>query len=66
MTYKQVKNLKDSKFKRLCRVKPQLFDEMRAIFVLKSPRIKQRGEQPKSEIEDQLLITLEYWREYRT
>ncbi len=66
MTYKQVKNLKDSEFKRLCGVKPQLFDEMVAILRQKLPRPKQRGGQPKLEIEDQLLITLEYWREYRT
>lgn len=66
MTYKQVKNLKDSEFKRLCGVKPQLFDEMVAILRQKLPRPKQRGGQPKLGIEDQLLMTLEYWREYRT
>ena len=41
MTYKQVKNLKDSEFKRLCGVKTQLFDEMRVILRQKLPRPKQ-------------------------
>ena len=30
------------------------------------PTPRNRGGQPKLSIEDQLLITLEYWREYRT
>ena len=47
MTYKQVKNLKDSEFKRLCGVKPQLFDEMVAILRQELPSSKQRGGQPK-------------------
>ena len=66
MTYKQVKNLKDSEFKRLCGVQPKLFEEMVAILRQELPKLKQRGGQPKLSIEDQLLITLEYWREYRT
>ena len=28
MTYKQVKNLKEKEFKRLCGIKPRLFQEM--------------------------------------
>ena len=66
MTYKQVKNLKEGEFKRLCGVKPKLFGEMVAILKQELPRPKQRGGQPKLNIEDQLLIALEYWREYRT
>ncbi|MGV2828478.1 helix-turn-helix domain-containing protein [Myxosarcina sp. GI1(2024)] len=30
------------------------------------PESRTRGGQPKLSIEDQLLMTLEYWREYRT
>ena len=66
MTYKQVKNLKEGKFKRLCGVKPKLFQEMAKILEQELPKQKQRGGQPKLSIEDQLLIALEYWREYRT
>ena len=28
MTYEQIKNLKEQEFKRLCGVKPQVFEEM--------------------------------------
>lgn len=66
MTYKQVKNLKEKEFKRLCGVKPKLFQEMVKILKQELPKPKQRGGQPKLSIEDQLLIALEYWREYRT
>lgn len=66
MTYEQVKNLQESEFKRLCGVKPKLFEKMVTILRQELPRPKQRGGQPKLSIEDQLLITLEYWREYRT
>lgn len=59
MTYKQVKNLKDSEFKRLCGVQPKLFEEMVAILRQELAKLKQRGGQPKLSIEDQLLITLE-------
>jgi hypothetical protein len=30
------------------------------------PKPRQKGEQPKLIVEDQLLMALEYWREYRT
>lgn len=66
MTYKQAKNLKEREFKRLCGVKPKLFQEMVEILKQEFPKPKQRGGQPKLSIEDQLLIALEYWREYRT
>lgn len=39
---------------------------MVAILKQELPSSKQRGGQPKLSIEDQLLIALEYWREYRT
>lgn len=66
MTYEQIKKLKAREFKRLCGVKPQLFQEMTQILEQELPKPKQRGGQPKLGIEDQLLIALEYWREYRT
>ncbi len=66
MTYEQIKKLKAREFKRLCGVKPQLFKEMTEILEQELPKPKQRGGQPKLSIEDQLLIALEYWREYRT
>lgn len=66
MTYEQIKNLKEKEFKRLCGVKPKLFNEMVGILKQELPRQRQRGGQPKLTIEDQLLIALQYWREYRT
>lgn len=68
MTYKQIKNLREQEFKRLCGVKPQIFEAMVSILKqdLPTSKSKNRGGQPKLSTEDQLLITLEYWREYRT
>jgi hypothetical protein len=66
MTYEQIKNLKETEFKRLCGVKPNLFNEMVDILKQELPKPRQRGGQAKLIIEDQLLIALEYWREYRT
>ena len=66
MTYKQLKNLKKTEFKRLCGVKPKIFEEMVSTLKQELPTSRKRGGQPKLSIEDQLLITLEYWREYRT
>ena len=66
MTYEQIKNLSQKEFKRFCGVKPQLFEEMVGILRQKVPESRNRGGQPKLSIEDQLLIALEYWREYRT
>ncbi len=66
MTYKQIKNLKQKEFKRLCGVNPKLFDEMAEVLKQELPKPRQRGGQPKLSVEDQLLIALQYWREYRT
>ena len=66
MTYEQIKNLQEKEFRRLCGVKPKLFDEMVDILRQELPKSRQRGGQAKLTVEDQLLIALEYWREYRT
>ena len=66
MTYEQIKNLKEKEFKRLCGVKPVIFQEMVGILRQKLPSSKKRGAPPKLSTEDQLLIALEYWREYPT
>jgi hypothetical protein len=66
MTYEQIENLQEKEFKRLCGVKPKLFNEMVDILKQELAKPRQRGGQAKLIIEDQLLIALEYWREYRT
>lgn len=65
MTYELVRHLKPAHFKRLCGVRPETFVKM---VELLSPNLDfgKRGGQPKLSVEDQLLMTLEYWREYRT
>jgi hypothetical protein len=63
MTYEQIENLQEKEFKRLCGVKPKLFNEMVDILKQELPKPRQRGGQTKLIIEDQLLIALEYWRE---
>lgn len=50
----------------MCGVKPQLFEQMVVVLKQDLPQSRQRGGQPKLSTEDQLLITLQYWREYRT
>ena len=66
MNYEQVKTLKPTECKRLCGVYPDTFKDM--VTVLKAEKVwrKKTGRPSKLSTEDQLLITLEYWREYRT
>lgn len=66
MTYEQLKNLKPTEFKRLCGVHIATFKRMVEVLRPDLERTGKRGGQPKLSVEDQLLITLEYWREYRT
>ena len=66
MTYEQVKSLKPEDFKRLCGVRPETFKQMlEAVRSLEGAKQK-TGRPGKLSLEDQLLMTLEYWREYRT
>jgi len=67
MSYEQIKDLRPALFKRYCGVKPETFQRM--VAVVSAHLAKQRiklGRPPKLSVEDQVLMTLEYWREYRT
>ncbi len=67
MLYEKLKELSNTDFKRYCGVKRKIFDKMCAIVGDKSA--KQRlvaGRASKLVVEDQVLLTLEYLREYRT
>ncbi len=67
MLYEKLKKLSSANFKRYCGVERETFDKMCEIVRYKSS--VQRlldGRPPKLSIEDQVLLTLEYWREYRT
>lgn len=66
MTYKKVKNLKAEDFKRLTGVHFKTFNQMVEIVKQTESLRKKTGRPPKLRIEDQILMTLEYWREYRT
>ena len=66
MTYEQVKNLKPEEFKRLCGVRPETFSQMLEVVRSLAQKKQKPGRPGKISMEDQLLMTLEYWREYRT
>ena len=66
MTYEQIKDLKAEEFKRLCGVHRQTFDKMLAALLERQTAKKKSGRPPKLTLEDQLLVALQYWREYRT
>lgn len=63
MKYETVKSLKDTDFKRSTGVSRRVFDQMLQV-VEKGLRLF--GRPPKLSRADQLLLTLMYWREYRT
>lgn len=67
MKYNQIKNLQDEQFRRLTGVKRTTFEKMLKILLEADKKKKMRGgRKNKLSLEDQLLIALEYIREYRT
>ena len=66
MNYARLQTLKASDFRRYCGVSLEIFAKLAGIVRPHLPQTGQRGGQPSFCVEDQLLITLEYWREYRT
>ena len=66
MTYEQIKDLSAQDFKRLCGVHPQTFAKMLAALGEREKAKRKPGRPPKLSLEDQLLVALQYWREYRT
>jgi hypothetical protein len=67
MRFDSVKELKGEAFRRLTGVQRRTFDAMAAVLLAAKRKQKAAGGKPNSlSIEDQLLMMLEYWREYRT
>jgi hypothetical protein len=66
MQYQQAKHLKPAEFKRFWGVKPETFQQMVEILRQHEEHKKKTGRPGKISREDQILMTLEYWREYRT
>lgn len=65
MRYEKARELKESDFKRLCGVKKETFVTMCEVVNEVLSR-ETRGRKSELVVEDQVLLTLGYWREYRT
>ena len=63
MRYETIQHLKDTDFKRLTGVQRETFEEMLKVV---EKGLRDFGRPPKLSRADQLLMTLMYWREYRT
>jgi hypothetical protein len=66
MTYEELQQLNPPQFKRFCGVSRATFQAMLTVLTPHLDRTGKRGGQSKLSVADHLLITLEYWREYRT
>ena len=57
----------DKEFKELFGVKKEIFHQMLVVVaVAREERLRRGGRKPKLSAGDQLFLTLQYWREYRT
>ena len=63
MRYEEIKNRSNKDFKRLTGVEQRTFKHMVKVLEKEMPNF---GRPPKLDRADQLLMTLMYWREYRT
>ena len=66
MTYEQITGLKPRDFKRKSGIHHETFNQMVEVLKEHLDRRGKRGGQCKLSVENQLLVVLEYWREYRT
>ena len=65
MRYEKARQLKDTAFKRLCGVSKATFLTMCEV-VQAVEQQKTRGRKPNLAVAEQVLLTLTFWREYRT
>jgi hypothetical protein len=67
MKYEKMKSYGEGKFRRITGIRRRTFRKIAGILtVAQSEKRSKGGPKPKLSIEDMLLATLEYWREYRT
>ena len=67
MKYEKMEGYSKEKFRRITGVKRSTFDKMVEILAIAEAKKRARGgPKPNLTIENMLLATLEYWREYRT
>jgi len=65
--YQRAMNLKDEEFKLLVGVSKQTAEDMRgALQEAYNAKHKRRGRHSKLPVEDMLMMTMEYWRQYPT
>jgi hypothetical protein len=65
--FENIKEFKDTKFRRITGIKRKTFDKMLEIVASAEKVKKSKGGRPNDlSIEDRILMTLEYLREYRT
>jgi phenylpropionate dioxygenase-like ring-hydroxylating dioxygenase large terminal subunit len=62
----KAKQLTSRKFKRMTGVSRRTFELMVELVKANDQKKKKRGRRPKLIIEDQVLMVIQYWREYRT
>lgn len=65
MNYADVKNLKDGDFKRLCGVTKETFSAICQV-IAEYKESHHCGRKSNLSIENQMLLTLSFWGEYRT
>jgi hypothetical protein len=67
MSYEQIKDLRPAEFKRYCGVEPEIFQRMVELVSNRLTKKRRKmGRPPKLSVADQVMLTLVYWREYRT
>ncbi len=67
MSYENIKHLSPAKFKRHCGIKDDTFRHICTFIRDELNRTQKKpGRPPMLSIEDQVLLTFEYWQEYRT
>lgn len=66
MTYASLEGLPAEQFRRYSGVKPETFEAMLEVLEQLEGQKEKSGRPSKLGLEDQLLLTLTYWREYRT
>ena len=66
MSYDEIEKLPPGQFKRLTGVKRETFAQMLSVLRTSEQQKKRLGHPSKLSLADQLLLTLMYWREYRT
>ena len=67
MSFEQIKSLSPEFFKRYCGVKLDTFAEICEFVRTELRRVQKKSGRPcKLSVADQVLLTLEYWREYPT